>query len=306
MIHFLLRRVVFLVLTLLLVATFTFLLTFVVPSDPARILAGERTGIQDLEKIREQLGLDDPALVQYGRYLWDVANLNLGYSYSHRIDVLDVISSRLPWTIYLAIAAMVVSLGLGIPVGVIAAARAGGVFDRVSLVVALFMISIPAFFLGLVLLYFLAFRVPVFPLGRAETPTAIILPAIALGLPGAAWYSRIMRSATLDVLDSDFVRNLRAKGTPRRAVLFKHALRAAFSPVLTMVAIDFGFLLGGAVIIESVFSWPGLGLTTYQALKSGDTALVMGCVIIGAFFVLVMNLAADVARFFVDPRVRMT
>jgi peptide/nickel transport system ATP-binding protein len=303
--RFLAHRLLLLALTLLLVATFTFLLTYVVPSDPARILAGDRGGIRDIEQIRAELGLDDPIWVQYGRYLWNVVHLDLGYSYSRRAPVFDVVSARLPWTAVLAVAAMVVSLGIGVPIGLITAARAGAGADRLSLVLGLIVLSMPQFFLSLVLLYFLAFKWPVFPLGGAESPASIVLPAIALGLPGAAWYSRVMRSATLEILGADFMRALRAKGTPRRALLYKHALRAAFSPVLTMMALDFGFFLGGAVFVETVFSWPGLGLTTYQALTTGDTALVMGCVLVGALFVLVMNLVADVARAFVDPRVRL-
>jgi peptide/nickel transport system permease protein len=302
---FLLRRLLFLGLTLLLVATFTFLLTFVIPSNTAEILAGPRTGVRDLEEIRTELGLDDPILVQYGRYLANVLSLDLGYSYTHRSNVASVIAERLPWTLYLAIAAMVLSMGIGIPIGLLSAAKQDGWFDRTTLGGALLVISIPQFFLGLLLLYVFAYRIPLFPLGRAESPSAVCLPAIALGLPGAAWYSRIMRASAVDTLHSEFVRSLRAKGTPKRALLFKHAFRAAFSPVLTMTAIDFGFLLGGAVIVESVFSWPGIGLTTYQAVRAGDTALVMGCVLVGAFFVLAMNLASDLARAALDPRVRL-
>lgn len=299
----LLRRTGLLVVTLALVATLTFLLTFVTPGDPARILVGPKGTETQVAEVRSELGLDDPLVVQYGRYVSRVARLDFGYSYSNREPVARVIVERLPWTLLLATGALSVQLIIGIPLGLMLARRPGGVADRAALGGALILISLPVFFLGLMLLYAFAYRYRIFPLGGTQLPEAIVLPALALGLPGAAWYSRIMRSSASEVLNSDFVRSLRAKGMPPRTIVFKHTLRTALSPLLTMMAIDFGFLLGGAVIIERVFEWPGIGLTAFQALRSGDTAMLMGCVIVGSCFVLVMNLIADFARAAVDPRV---
>ena len=292
-----------LVVTLALVATLTFLLTFVTPGDPARILVGPKGTETEVAEVRSELGLDDPLVVQYGRYVSRVVRLDFGYSYSNREPVVRVIVERLPWTLLLATGALSVQLLIGIPLGLILARRPGGVADHVALGWALIMISLPVFFLGLMLLYVFAYRYRIFPLGGTELPEALVLPALALGLPGAAWYSRIMRSSASEVLNSDFVRSLRAKGMPPRTIVFKHTLRTALSPLLTMMAIDFGFLLGGAVIIERVFEWPGIGLTAFQALRAGDTAMLMGCVIVGSCFVLFMNLIADFARVAVDPRV---
>jgi peptide/nickel transport system permease protein len=303
--RFVLRRVAGIVAALALVSLFTFLMTFAIPHDPARAIVGPRGTDEQLVFIRNQLGLDDPLVVQYGRYMGHLAQLDLGYSYTNRRPVLEILVERLPRTALLALAAMVVQFAIGIPVGLLAAARAGGVTDRLSLALSLLIISLPSFWLGLVLIYLLAYRWPVFPLGGADSPQAIVLPALTLGLAGAAWYVRVMRASATEFLHSDFVQALRAKGVPRRALLFKHVLRAALGPMLTMVAIDFGLFLSGAVVVESVFGWPGLGLAAFQAISTGDAPLLMGCVLVGSFFVLLLNAAADALRAFVDPRVRL-
>ena len=189
--------------------------------------------------------------------------------------------------------------------GLATASRAGGVLDRTTLGWAVLTISLPTFWLGLILLYVFAFQLALLPLGGADSISSIVLPSITLGIAGAAWYSRVVRQAASEALGSEFVHQLRAKGLPRRTILYKHVLRTSLSPVLTMMAIDFGFFLGGAVLVESVYSWPGLGLASYQAMQTGDTPLLMGCVLVGSAFVLVLNLAADLARTMIDPRVRL-
>jgi peptide/nickel transport system permease protein len=234
-----------------------------------------------------------------------LVRLDFGYSYVNRQPVREIIAERLPRTVALAAAAILLQLVVGISLGLASAARANGVLDRTTLSWAVVMFSLPTFWLGLVLLYVFAFRLAWFPLGGADSPSAIVLPAITLGIAGAAWYSRIVRQVAVETLESDFVKELRAKGLPRRTILVKHVLRASMSPVLTMMAIDFGFLLGGAVLVESVYAWPGLGLTSYQAMQTGDTPLLMACVIVGSAFVLILNLAADLARTVIDPRVRL-
>ena len=268
--RFLLRRVAGIVVTLAVVATFTFSLTFLLPSDPARLIVGPKGTPEQIALVEKRLGLDDPIYVQYGRYLRDLARLDFGYSYVYERPVSDILVERIPRTALLAVAALIVEFGIGLPLGLFLAARAGGIGDRIALSWALLQISFPAFWVGLVLLYLFAFKFTIFPLGGSELPLGLVLPALTLGLPGAAWYSRIMRETTLEILHSEFVQALRAKGAPPRAILFKHALRTALSPILTMMAIDFGFFLGGAVLVESVFAWPGLGFTALQALRGGD------------------------------------
>lgn len=305
MMHFLLRRACWMLVTLWLVATFTFVLTFALPRDAARTIVGDKGTEQDVALVRRQLGLNDPLALQYGRYLGHLAQGNLGYSYVNREQVASIIARRLPATVKLAGAAILFQLVFGILIGLATAVRGGGLSDRIAVVWAALTISLPPFWVGLILLYLFAFRWRIFPLGGDASASAIVLPALTLGLAGAAWYSRIVRGAAVETMRSEFVQELRAKGLPARTILFKHVLRTSMSPVLTMMAIDFGFFLGGAVLIESVFAWPGLGLASYQAMQTGDTALLMGCVLVGSAFVLILNLLADLARVAIDPRVRL-
>lgn len=302
---FIATRVLGIVLTLFAVLTFTFMLTFAIPSDPARSIVGPKGTPEQVEQVRAELGLNDPILIQYGRYLGNVAQGDLGYSHSQRMPVLEVISERLPFTAILAAAAIAFQIAVGVPLGLIGAARAGGLVDRAGLVGSLLVISLPAFWVGLLLLFVFAYLIPIFPLGGASTPLSIVLPAVTLGLAGSAWTSRVMRSEAYEFLHSDVVRGLRAQGMKPASIVGRHTLRATAGPVLTMLAIDLGYFLGGAVLIESVYSWPGIGLASFQALRQNDIPLLMGCVIVGSLFILVLNLVADLARSRVDPRVNL-
>lgn len=302
---YLARRVGSIAATLLAVATITFALTVLIPADPARAIVGPKGTPAQVAQVRERLGLDDPLPVQYLRYLGGLTRFDLGYSYAYRRDVGAIMADRLPFTAVLAAAALLVQFGIGIPVGLLTAARADGPGDRLALAWTMVTIALPGFWIGLVLLYLFAFRWPLFPLGGADEPRAIVLPALALGLPGAAWYSRLVRDTALQTLHGEFVQAMRARGLPARTILGKHVLRVVVSPVLTMMAIDFGVFLGGAVLIESVFGWPGLGLTAYEAMQEADIALLMATVLVGSLFVLVLNLLADLLRVWVDPRVRL-
>jgi peptide/nickel transport system permease protein len=303
--RFLAVRVGGILVTLFAVLTFTFVLTFAVPQDPARSILGPKATQEQVDLVRADLGLDDPVVVQYGRYLGSVASGDLGFSFSQRRPVLDVIAGRLPYTVLLAGAALLFQLVVGVSIGLFTAARAGGVVDRLALAVSVVVIALPGFWIGLVLLFAFGYLWPVFPLGGSELPLGLVLPAVTLGLAGAAWTGRVMRASAYEVLSGDAVRGLRAKGLSPRTVVLRHTARAAAGPVLTMLALDFGFFLGGAVLVESVFNWPGLGLASYQALQQKDIPLLMGCVIVGSLFILVLNLLADIARTKVDPRVTL-
>lgn len=306
MARYLLRRGGAILLTLLIVATITFTLTVLIPADPARTIVGPKGTPEQVAQVRQRLGLDDPLPVQYVRYLGDVARFDFGYSYGYRRDVRDILVDRLPYTAVLAAAALLVQFGIGVPLGLLTAARADGIADRLALAWTMLTISLPGFWIGLVLLYLFAFRLPIFPLGGATELRSVVLPALALGLPGAAWYSRLIHDTALQSLHSDFVRALRARGIPARSILGKHVLRVTISPVLTMMAIDFGVFLGGAVLVESVFAWPGLGLTAYEAMQRADVSLLMATVLLGSLFVLLLNLLADLARVWIDPRVHVS
>lgn len=303
--RFVVRRIGGIAVTLLAVATFTFLLTFIIPSDPGRAIVGPRASPEQVEQARAELKLDDPVVVQYVRYLGNVATLDFGTSYVYQRPVAELVEERLPWTVLLAFAAILVELGIGIPLGIALAARPNGLLDKAALAWTVLQISLPTFWVGLLFLYLFAFKAPVFPLGGSGFPMPLILPALSLGLIGAAFCSRIMREVALDTLHSDFVQALRAKGAPPSKILFKHVLRSSLSPVLTIVAMDFGLLMGGAVLVESVFGWPGLGLASYDAMGTGDIPMLMASVLTLSLFVLVLNLLADIARSIVDPRVRL-
>jgi peptide/nickel transport system permease protein len=303
--RFLGLRVGGILVTLFAVLTFTFVLTFAVPQDPARSILGPKATQEQVDLVRADLGLDDPVVVQYGRYLGSVASGDLGFSFSQRRPVLDVIAGRLPYTVLLAGAALLFQLVVGVSIGLFTAARAGGIVDRLALAVSVVVIALPGFWIGLVLLFAFGYLWPVFPLGGSELPLGLVLPAVTLGLAGAAWTGRVMRASAYEVLSGDAVRGLRAKGLSPRTVILRHTARAAAGPVLTMLALDFGFFLGGAVLVESVFNWPGLGLASYQALQQKDIPLLMGCVIVGSLFILVLNLLADIVRAKVDPRVTL-
>ncbi len=303
--RFLAVRAAGMVVTVLAVLTFTFALTFAVPQDPARSILGPRATQAQIDVVRANLGLDDPLPVQYGNYLAAVATGDLGYSFSQRKPVLEVIAGRLPYTVLLAFAGLAFQLVVGTTVGLLSAARAGGVFDRLALAGSVVVIALPGFWIGLVLLFTFGYVWPIFPLGGTELPLGLVLPAVTLGLAGAAWTSRVMRASAYEVLSGDAVRGLRAKGLSPATVVLRHTARAAAGPVLTMLALDLGFFLGGAVLVESVFNWPGLGLASYQALQQKDIPLLMGCVVVGSLFILLLNLLADVVRTKVDPRVTL-
>lgn len=298
-------RLLGMALTLFAVLSFTFWLTFAIPQDPARAIAGARASPQQIEAVRERLGLNQSGLTQYARYLKAVAQGDLGYSHTQRRPVIEVIAERLPYTVLLALGAIAFQTVVGIALGLWSAARAGHALDRVGLVASLMVLALPPFWVGLVLLYAFAYKWPIFPLGGAASLMGAVLPCIALGLAGAAWTSRMVREQACIFLRSDAARGLRAKGLHPLRIVGWHTLRASSGPVLTMLSIDLGALMGGAVLIESVYNWPGIGLTSYQAMKQNDLPLLMGCVIAGSFFVLVLNLLADIARTKVDPRVQL-
>jgi peptide/nickel transport system permease protein len=303
-----LRRVAgragFILVTLWFVVTLTFLLTYAVPTDPARAIAGPKATAAQLDKVRLSLGLDDPMPRQYARYLAGVARFDLGQSHSQRRPVGEIVRERLPYTALLAFCAILFQLVVGGALGLWSAVRAGGLVDRTAFLVALLVVSLPQFWVGLLLLYLFGFELGWLPLGGAALPEGLVLPSLTLGLAGAAWTSRIVRATASEALVSNTVLGLRGRGIAPRRIVLKHVVRLSAGPVLSMLALDFGLLLGGAVLVESVYGWPGIGKTAYQALQQNDVPLLMGTVIIGSVFVLVINAGLDVARLALDPRTR--
>ncbi len=303
---YLLRRLIGTVGVIFLVATATFVMVFLMPGDAARMYAGPRAPEETVQRIRVLWGLDQPLPVQYIRYLGRAIQGDLGQSTRDKRQVLQAVFERLPATIQLAVAGLFVELIIGIPLGILAATRPGSWIDQLATIIALFGISIPQFALGLVALYFFGFLIPIFPLGGYGTPLHLVLPALVLGIGGTAFYSRVLRNSILEVSGEDYVRTAKAKGLSPRVVLIRHVLRNALMPVVTLAGLDLATLLGGVVVIEAVFGWPGIGLQAWNAIRNQDTPMIMGTVLFASVAVVFLNLLVDVLYIAIDPRVRLT
>ena len=301
---YLLRRLTQSVFILLGVTLVTFVLLFALPADPARMIAGRSATVETVARIRAELGLDQPLLVQYGRYLGRLAHGDLGRSYAQKVEVGELLRSRLAATFWLMLGGIFFELLIGLPAGMLAAVRRRSPFDRSVMLGAFLGVSAPQFVVGLLLLYVLAYKWPVFPLGGYGSLAHLILPAVTLGIAGGGWYARMMRSAMLDVIHQDYVRTARAKGASETRVVAKHALRNALLPVVSMIGLDFGTFMGGVVIVESVFSWPGIGQLAWQAIQIVDIPVIMGVVLVSAMAILLGNLLADLVYPLLDPKIR--
>lgn len=305
MLPYVIRRLAWGLLVLTGVSVVTFVTAFAVPADPARLIGGIHATPAALQNIRQVYGLDQPLPVQYLRYMQHVLHGDLGRAFSTSQDVLPAILDRLPATAILAVAGILFELAIGLPIGVMAALRPHQSADRLGIMFTLVGFSLPPFVLGNLLLLVFAFDSSVFPLGGADQPVSIVLPALTLGLGGAAWYSRLLRGTLLDVLHADYIRTARAKGLSWRRVVIRHALRNAIGPVVTQIGLDMGFFLGGVVVVENVFAWPGVGKLAYDAISNDDINLVMGTVLVSAVFVVLANILVDIAQTWIDPRVRL-
>ena len=300
------RRLLGTVGVIFLVATATFIMVFLMPGDAARMYAGPRAPEETVQRIRVLWGLDQPLPVQYVRYLGRAFQGDLGESTRDKRPVLQAVFERLPATIQLALAGLFVELLVGVPLGILAAMRPGSWIDQLATFVALIGISIPQFALGLVALYVFGFLIPIFPLGGYGTPLHLVLPALVLGIGGTAFYSRVLRNSILEVTGEDYVRTAHAKGLSPRMVLIRHVLRNALMPVVTLAGLDLATLLGGVVVIEAVFGWPGIGLQAWNAIRNQDTPMIMGTVLFASVAVVFLNLFVDVLYIAIDPRVRLT
>jgi peptide/nickel transport system permease protein len=298
------RRLLWTVVVLWAVITVTFGATFLSPIDPAAVYAGQRATPAQIAQVRSEFGLDDPLPVRYARYVERLLRGDLGRSYVSRDHVRGQILGRLPKTAELAVVAMMIQLAIGLPLGLAAALRRRSYVDRGILFLTLLGVAAPSFVTGFVLLYVVGFRLGWLPLGGSASWSAVILPALTLGAAGGAWYARMLRSATLNILGEDYIRTARSKGLTERIVVARHVLRNAIGPIIVMVGLDLGVFLGGVLIIEKVFAWPGIGLYAWQALEQNDTPAVLGTVIAAAICITLLNLLADIANAVIDPRVR--
>jgi peptide/nickel transport system permease protein len=316
--RYILRRLLWVIVLLFVVSAVTFLIFYALPSaDPAALRAGRSPSPALIASIRHSLGLDRPIYVQYWLYMKGVIlHFNFGYSFQFSQPVKTLILNRLPATISLTVGAVVVWLLIGLPIGIISAVRSRSVLDRTTMGGALLAISAPVYWLGLVSLYLFANDIGlVHVFDGAGTYTGLtadpgrwfgsmLLPWIVLAASFAAFYSRLLRSNLIEVMSEDYIRTARAKGLPERQVIMRHGVRSAITPIVTVLGLDIGTLLGGAILIETVFNIPGVGRLAYEGIENADLPIIQGTVLFGAFFIVIANLVVDIAYAFLDPRVR--
>ena len=316
------RRLIWMVFLLFVITLITFVIFSVLPSgDPAVARAGRQPSPELIQNIREQLGLDKSKPVQFINYIGDILpflghnGFYFGFSYQNNQDVLPAILERLPTTIFLTAGAVVLWLSIGLPIGILSAVKTGSIWDRLAMGIALIFISAPVYFLGLVSLYLFADDIGVIPIlpgngayeqattfpGKAE---ALILPWCVLAAAFAAVYARFLRGNLIDTLQEDYIRTARAKGLSERKVVFRHGVRAAITPIVTLLGLDIGILLGGAILTETVFNIPGIGRYAFDAINNSDLPVIQGTVLFGAFFIVMMSLIVDILYALLDPRVR--
>jgi ABC-type dipeptide/oligopeptide/nickel transport system permease component len=306
MIAYILRRLALSVPVLAGITLVIFCSIRLLPGDPAIVMAGDLGTGEYVEQLRRSMGLDKPVWVQYAIYVGHVAQGNFGRSTKSLRPVLAEIRDRYPYTIQLTLAGMLVAAALGISAGAISALRRDSVFDYGSMVVALFGVSVPIFWLGLILILVFSVHLRLLPAGGSGSAAHLVLPALTLGASAAGILARMTRASLLEVLGSDYVRTARAKGLRDAVVLVRHALPTAFVPVLTVLGLQFGTLLGGAVITESVFGWPGMGRLIVDAIAARDYPLIQGALIVFATSFALINLAVDVLYAAIDPRIRLS
>ena len=307
MLSYTVKRLLLFVPILLGVATVTFFLLYILPGDPVLSMVGERYDDETLERLREEMHLNDHVVVRYFKYLGGLMRLDLGESYVTGVPVWESIKKRFPYTFRLALAAMLISVVLGTCAGVLSAWKWKSPFDYLTMGVAVIGVSMPVFWLGVLLIYLFAMRLGVLPASGfgGGNFVYLILPAFTLAQASAAYVARITRSSLLDEINEMYVRAAKAKGVPERRILFRHALRNALLPVITVVGADFGSYLSGAVLTESIFAWPGLGRFTLDAILKRDLPAIQGAVLFMAILFMAVNLAVDLLYARVDPRVKL-
>jgi peptide/nickel transport system permease protein len=304
-----LRRLGWTVLVVWFVVTATFAMTLAIPADPVKALLGPHATPEAVERVRAYYCLDRSWLGEYGCYVARIAHGDLGESFRSKRPVAAIIGEKIWPTAQLALAAILLQLVVGVPLGVIAAVRRGRWPDRAASWLAMLGQSAPTFFVGTLLLYIFAYRFGWFPIGGYGEGffgrlAHLVLPAATLATVGVAYYSRVVRTEMIDALAEDYVRTARAKGVPERRVVVHHALRNALGPLVTLIGLDLGLLLGGAVVTEYIFAWPGLGREVLQAITEVDLPLILGVVLVSAIAIAVANLLVDLVYLWLDPRLR--
>jgi len=310
MLNYIIKRLFLLIPILFLVTLISFSLLFIIPGDPAEtILTGPGGGADPkaVEEFRIKMGLDKPIYIQYFTWLESILHGNLGYSYLSKRPVIETILSSFHATLKLAIVSLIISLMISIPLGIISAIKQYSAIDNVSMAGALLGVSMPNFWQGLLLILLFAVTLgwlPVAGYGDHGDLEHIILPAITLGTSSAAITTRLMRSTMLETINQDYIQAARAKGLSERVVIGKHALKNALIPVVTMIGLNFGYLLDGSVVVETIFAWPGIGLLMVESIYLRDYPMIQGCILFVAIIFIFVNLMVDILYTYLDPRIR--
>ena len=304
MIKYILKRLLMLIPVMIGVTFLVFSIISMTPGDVASMILGDGATQESIEKLREDMGLNDPVIVQYFNYIKDLVSGDMGSSYATGKSVSSEIGSRFPNTFKLTLSAILISVLISIPIGVISATRQYSIFDNVGMILALIGISMPSFWTGLILIILFSLNLGWFPSGGMTGIKSLILPAFTLAIASTASITRTTRSSMLEVIRQDYINTAKAKGVSRKVVIRKHALKNALIPAITVIGLEFGVLLGGAVLTETVFSWPGIGRLMVESIQRKDTPMVLGCVIIFAVSFSVVNLIIDILYAYIDPRIK--
>lgn len=302
--RYIVKRLLMLIPVIAGVSFMVFFILSLSPGDPVKLMLGDQATDEAIAQLREELSLDEPLIVQYGKYMWNLVRGDMGQSYTTKRDVFTEIRTRFPVTLKLAVFSMLISIVIAIPIGIISATRQYSFLDNISMVACLVGVSMPNFWLGLMLILLFSVMLGWLPSGGVDGPASYVLPALTLGIGGAANIARMMRSSMLEVIRQDYIRTAKAKGVKRRKIITRHALKNAMMPVVTIIGLQFGLYLGGAVLTETVFSLPGTGRLMIDGIRSKDTPTVLGCVIVFSILYSLVNLLVDIIYGFIDTRIK--
>lgn len=304
MLKYIAKRLILMIPVVIGIVCIVFTIMYLTPGDPARMILGDRATQEQVEILREEMGLNDPYPVQFGRYVKDAASGDFGRSYTNNIPVMETISQRFPNTVLLAVCGMILSVLIGVPIGILAAVKQDTVIDTFSVIFSMLAASIPTFWMALLLIIGFSLNLGWFPSSGLNGISSLVLPSFALAIAYTPVMIRMTRSSMLEVVRQDYIRTARAKGAGERRMLMKHALKNALPPIITVIGLNFGGLLGGAVVTETIFSIPGIGIAMVDAIRYKDTPIVMGGVIVIAVAFSLVNLVVDIICVFINPRLR--
>jgi peptide/nickel transport system permease protein len=304
MIKYTIKRLITLIPVFIGVSFIVFFIVSLAPGDPARAIAGADTNIETIERIREEYGFNDNVFLRYGRYMWDALHGNLGTSYYSDLTVIQAFFDRLPNTLLLAICSVIIGIIISLPVGIISAVKQYSIFDNIGMVLALLGVSVPSFWLGILAILLFSLKLGILPSGGNEYWYSFILPALTNGIQMMALITRMTRSSMLEVIRQDYITTARSKGLSEKVVILKHALRNALIPIITTAGNFLIMMIGGAVITETIFSWPGVGRLIVDSIVKRDLNMVVGCVILVTLIVSIINLLVDLIYVAVDPQIR--